>query len=332
MIGIDRHVPWPVDLGMGDIALKVLQVLQVILHIGAHRTGTTTLQQAIQKNQYNLRQNGLTYWGPRTTRGGIFSGLLRRAEVYEEADTIQMVKRNSGAIRMEMDRLQRQKQRSLLISEENIMGSMRNNLRDQVLYPGLRRRLVRFADIFGAHCGRVALTIRPYQDYWSSTMAYAIPAGHRAPDQHDLEQLTHQKRGWRQVIGDVSAAFPKAEIMVWEFDRFIGKSGTLFQMLTRGLRGPLRFQPFVEHHNASVHCAALRGVLLDRGDHAAAVRIRAGDGRYMPFDTAQTAQMSARYQEDVNWLRFGAPSQVNFMESAVSVQHRVAGFANRGVG
>ncbi len=308
---------------------KVLHFLQVILHIGAHRTGTSSLQSAILKNQYNLRQNGLTFWGPRTTRGGIFSGLLRRPATFDQDGTRDLVKRNAGAIRIEMDRLRRARQKTLLISEENIMGTMPNNLRQTTLYPGLRRRLARFADIFDKSCQRIAMTIRPYENYWASAIAHTVPAGHPMPDEDSINNLSYDARGWRQVIEDVSAAFPSAEICIWEFDRFCDKTASQFKILTRGQRN-LRFRPFSERHNTGATAARLRQVLLDRGKVDAARKITCGAGRYVPFDAAQKNSMRQRYQADLAWLRNGADQRAMFIQSADDILQKPAVFAKRG--
>ena len=62
---------------LAPAAQKGLWRMEVILHIGAHRTGTTSLQRAVQRNRKKLADNGVAFWGAQITRGGRFSGLLR---------------------------------------------------------------------------------------------------------------------------------------------------------------------------------------------------------------------------------------------------------------
>jgi hypothetical protein len=278
---------------------KGLRLLKVILHIGAHRTGTTSLQRSLWQNRVKLKQNGVVYWGPSVTRGGRFSGLLRGPGA-ETRETARRIARNSGAIRLEMQRLEGRGMDTLLVSEENILGSMRLNLRLGLLYPGLQQRLARFHAVFGGVCTRIGLSIRPYDDFWASSLAYAIRAGVAGFDTETAVRLTRQTRSWRRVIDDVARAFPAAEVVVWEFDRLIGRPEAQFRLLSAG-NGFIRADR--TRHNASSDRAELRSLLIARGNHAGAGLIAPGRGRFMPFDRDQRAALAANYADDLGWLR-----------------------------
>lgn len=59
------------------IADKVLYIMDVILHIGAQRTATTSFQAYMRANSADLSAQGIGYWGPhRTRRGGVLSPLV----------------------------------------------------------------------------------------------------------------------------------------------------------------------------------------------------------------------------------------------------------------
>mgnify|MGYP002633337284 CR=1 FL=1 len=310
-------------------ARKVRSLLEVILHIGAHRTGTTTLQRSLQQNHHNLTKNGLTLWGPKVTRGGMFSGLLRGADA-EPQETARLIARNKGVIRVELDRLATKGQKAVLVSEENMLGGIRGNLRSARLYPDVTARLARFADVFAPVCSRVALVIRPYEDFWASSLAHAIPQGHRMLDEDDLDRLVTQPRTWRGVINDVALAFPRAEIAVWEFDRLIGKTASQLRVLSGGNRA-LRLQQGAEWHNASKGRAALRAVLADRGGDQAA-QIAPGDGRFMPFGAHHIEALRAQYAEDLAWLRDVSVGRLRFVQEVDKVGLGPQGFSKRGFG
>lgn len=291
------------------LAQRGLGVLEVILHIGAHRTGTTSFQQTLRQNQHNLARNGVSFWGPRTTRGGRFSGLFAPEGPGIDAE----VARRRGAISIELLRMKKAGQRALLVSEENMLGSMRTNLRLTRLYPGLSERLGRFARVFDGACNRVGLAIRPFEDYWSSSMAYAIKAGHSVLGPDDLDRLVTQPRSWRHVVNDIAAAFPGVEVCIWEFDRLIGRPQAQYGLL---MGGHGRVQPMVEKMNASPGRAALREVLMLRDDQQAAQSIAPGNGRYMPFDEHHLAALQSQYAEDLAWLRSRPTTEFRFTEKA----------------
>ncbi|NOX72721.1 MAG: hypothetical protein GXP03_03540 [Alphaproteobacteria bacterium] len=293
------------------LAQRGLGLLEVILHIGAHRTGTTSFQRALQQNQHNLSKNGVVVWGPRITRGGRFSGLLRGMNS-EAGETERLVNRNKGVIAIELERMDKARQHSLLVSEENILGSMVANLSATRLYPRLDERLARFTHAFGSACTIIGLAIRPYEDYWASSMAYAIKAGHPVLGPDDLDRLVTQPRGWRRVVGDVAAAFPKAQIKVWEFSRLIGRPQAQYRLLA-GRRGRLRQTD--GHHNASPGLESLREILKLRGDLDALKALGDGQGRFQPFGAHHIDAFQAQYAEDLAWLRNPPKQDFRFIEN-----------------
>lgn len=295
--------------------------LEVVLHIGAHRTGTTSFQRALHQNQHNLIKSGVTVWDPRITRAGRFSGLLGP----QKPETGKLLKRNLGVLMFEMDRLADIGQKTLLVSEENLMGSMRANLRQTRLYPGLEDRMARLAGVYGSVCQKIGLCIRPYEDYWASAMAYAIKAGHRVLDEDGLDRLVTQPRSWRNVVSDVAKAFPNAEVIVWEFDRFIGRPNAQYRLLAGNIG---RLQPMAERFNASPDKSVLREVLSLRGDQTGIAEIGLENGRYAPFGAHHLVAFQAQYQEDLDWLRGRPRAEFDFIEQAPMPDapvHRLAG-------
>ncbi len=280
------------------------QLLEVVLHIGAHRTGTTALQRRLSEQRAALQRQGIALWTPEITRSHLFDGLTDGPEVAPDT-TMRRLRRSTAIIAIEMERLNADGFDRLLISEENILGSIRRNLRMQSLYPDLAHRLSRFSRVFGQSCRRIGLCIRPYDDYWSSALAYAIRAGADVPDPLQLERLATQPRGWRQVVSDVAHAFPRAEIVIWEFDRLIGRPHAQFRLLTGGRgRIPRGAGPWAERRiNAAPHRDALRNHLIARGKHGAAAHIAPGEGRYQPFPAHLRRLLGERYLADINWLR-----------------------------
>ncbi|MCA8868408.1 MAG: hypothetical protein KDA67_07145 [Rhodobacteraceae bacterium] len=309
------------------LAQRARRLLEVILHIGAHRTGTTSLQRALQKNHENLKKNGVSFWGPQITRSGRFNGLLQPIEKADR-QTQKTIDRNYGVIRIELERLKEQAQRRLIISEENMLGSMRANLRASLLYPDIVERLGRFAHVFAPVATRIGMAVRSYEDYWSSSLAYAIAAGHDLPDEAALDRLVTQPRNWQRVIADVENAFPGAEIAVWEHDRLIGRPEAQFRVLTGG-KGWISDDD--ERHNASPGRDALREILLERGGRDTAAVIPPGAGRYMPFLLHHLETFREQYQEDLAWLRNRNRDRLTFVESVEDIAPAPDRMLKRGI-
>ena len=72
MIALDpRRVPVGAAIGQGLFA-----IMEIVFHLGAHRTGSTTFQSYMYDNIRVLEDGGIAYWGPKTTRKGLFRGLI----------------------------------------------------------------------------------------------------------------------------------------------------------------------------------------------------------------------------------------------------------------
>ena len=51
-------------------------IMDVILHLGAHRTATTAFQTALRLQARGLALQGMAVWTPHVTRAGLFAGIL----------------------------------------------------------------------------------------------------------------------------------------------------------------------------------------------------------------------------------------------------------------
>ncbi len=284
---------------MRGFRLVGVRLVQVVLHVGAHRTGSTSLQRALAANRPLMARQGVAYWGPGMLRDGLFSGLLRDP-LRGDPETLRLCRRNCGLVGVELSRLAERGRRMLLISEENMLGTMGANLLTGTLYPAASMRLGRIAQALGGRVCRVVLAVRPQADYWASVLAFRVRNGAPLPDRALLEGLVVQPRGWRHVAADLARHFPEAEIALWDFDRLKGRVNAQYRILTGG-HGWIREDG--ARHNASPGLAELRQLLTERGDRAAARRLPRGRGRWMPFDADQRRRLDAAWRADLDWLR-----------------------------
>jgi len=291
-------------------------LVDVILHLGAHRTGTTTLQRYLENNRDKLNSMGTEFWGPNRTRSGLFTGLVKKPGNITH-DAILRGKRSSDLIRMELARLEISGVKSLIVSEENMIGTMQGNLSAGRLYPDLQARLDRFADTFGLHCKRVALSVRSYDKYWASVLAFMVERGRKIPDTRELDRLVTQPRRWRDVIGEVASVFPQADLVVWPFEGMIGQVDHQLKLLNNGAV-PVRMRGRHDWHNASAGCAKLHQVLVDRGNTAKAAAMPNNCSRWQPFEDHHIAAFHAQYDEDIAWLRGGADGIATYVENSNS--------------
>ncbi|MDQ7069476.1 MAG: hypothetical protein Q9M48_01800 [Rhodobacterales bacterium] len=271
---------------------------------GAHRTASTSFQAYMRCNGEGLARDGIGFWGPLRTRGGVLSGVI---PILSPVPPKRQLMRARGRILTQLADAQARGFSQLIISDENIIGAPRQNLRAKALYGGIGERLARFHHAFDGRITRVVLSIRSLDNLWASTLAYGVKRGHSMPSQDLLEKIAVGPRTWRDVITDVACAMPDVQIQVMPFETYAGQPEAKLRLMIGGAaKVPLK------HHrkwlNRGPDQSQLHEILADRGTSAVdlAQADLAGEGRWQPFNRAQIAQMRENYQDDLHWLRAGA--------------------------
>ena len=187
--------------------------MDVILHVGAHRTGSTSFQTYLTQFAPQFEGQGVGFWGPSRTRRGLLHGLAERPT------TAKTARRAVGRVRLNLSVAARSGMGTLVVSDENMLGTCRRNLRARALYPELGERMARINAAFHP-LRRVVLQIRSPESWWASAMSYLVPRGSGTPGHAALEQISQGARSWRHVITDLACACPDAEIVVAPYERF----------------------------------------------------------------------------------------------------------------
>ena len=278
------------------------RVMDVILHLGAHRTGSTTFQSYMRRSHSELSSSKVGYWGPQRTRQGLFAGIVPSPSVtFPDKGQARAV----GRVQMQMARTAQSGVWKLLVSDENMIGTVRHNLRKRVLYPGIGERMAHFAQAFDGRLKRVVLNIRSHDLFWASSIAYGVARGHRVLSPKGIENIANAKRTWRDVITDLACAVPDTEIRVLPFERYQGNPA---QMLAKCLDEAAPINTGDEWLNRAPNLSALRTILAERGDIEGLCALGSQERaqRWIPFDQTQNAQLREAYADDMHWLISGA--------------------------
>jgi hypothetical protein len=286
--------------------------MDICLHLGAHRTGSTSLQVFLNANRKAFLQDRTTFWGPGRTRSGLFAGLIRDTRRLTPGDRA-TGQRSLGRIKMEMARAALNGNDRLIISEENILGTLSQNFGQCQLYPQAADRLARFAPAFGGQTLRIALAIRSYDTHWASALAFGAKAGRALPTPQMLDRLTTQPRRWRHVIKDIAHIFPEAQIAVWTFEAWASQQPQQVCALTNRLLPRTITKP-VQVNNASPNAADIAAIAKDRGDHALAESLKSTIGRYQPFNQDQQHKLRQDYATDIDWLKAGSDGLATYYD------------------
>jgi hypothetical protein len=239
-------------------------------------------------------------------------------------------KRARGRICVQLDKARMHGVETLLVSEENIAGSVRASLRAERLYPDIGERVSRYVAAFDRRIDRVVVTVRALHLWWRSAALYGVTRGVAYPDAEKCVRIAGGLRGWRDVIVDLACALPEnTEIIVIPFESFDGRPATLLNMAT-GHHGPV--DKVEEWLNRAPDAQALRSILSDRGEKADITTD--ADGRVQPFTRQGQSALSELYADDMFWLVAGADGLAKLTEDPMRISQAKAvgwGMEERGL-
>lgn len=291
-------IPCPWSPGTAQARKVISFVMDIILHVGAHRTASTSFQRYIRNNLTELNGRKIAFWGPRRLRKGLFAGLYPNPAA---ANRRNLQRRAEGRVRMHAEMTRDAGADQLIVSEENMIGAPRDCLRRKSLYPAVGERMARVSAAFDGQVSRVVLSIRSQELWWSSVAAFAVARGHDIPGILTLDKIAESRRSWRDVITDLSCAVPGADIVVLPFEQYAGRPDAAFSQATDRQAPSGGASTWL---NRSPDLADLRQMLDSRGQNPD--KLPQGDGRWTPFLPDQAAALRETYFDDIMWLTAGA--------------------------
>lgn len=239
---------------------------QLVLHVGAHRTGTTALQQYMRQHEQALGAAGYRVAYPPKSRREAPPALGETPWV---------------------------------VSEENYLGSMGGCVRACALYPTAEKHLTALPEALRA-ADVVYLSIRDLATWWTSAIAFGVKMGQALPGPSVIDRIVEGTRSWVDVVEAVRTAFPHARIVVRDFT---WQTDNPAAQLSRLTHWPVweRLPGDTHAHNRRPDLEAMAAALLERGDLASLSRLPE-DGIFSPFDPPQVAELADRYEGDLRRL------------------------------
>jgi len=274
------------------------RAMDVIFHLGAHRTATTSFQDYMRRHRDTLAAQGVGFWGPQRTRRGLHAGILPSANAHHHELSADCVSRR---ITDQLDHAQRKQLKHLVVSDENMIGTVRDNIRQGALYPRVATRLARFAAAYDGRVKTVLFSPRSLELYWCSALAYGVGRGVSVPDRTALRSIAMARRSWRDVIADIASAVPDAAVRVLPFERYAGQPRRVLQ---DGLGIDAPADSTRHWLNPAPQLPELRRLMAENGTAAAVLPF--GMGRWNPFANDEHAALRELYSDDMMWLTAGA--------------------------
>lgn len=277
----------------------------ITLHLGAHRTGTTTLQHLLTRNASFLTARGVAVWGPARTRNGLLAGVVGDPGRSGASGNV-MAHRAAGRVALLRSDLLAAGSRRLVISDAALLGSLRENLLLGRLYPSATARVARLAVALPG-IDHIALSIRSPDAWWTSAFARLMTRGFAPPDRATLDAVLQARRSWRHVIADIATALPGRRLTVWTHEDMAARP----EVAVADLTGELPQLRAGSRRNAAPSCEDLQARLLDEGVMTVLPDVA---GHYAPFSPDERATLRDRYDADLAWLRDGADGLIDLTQ------------------
>lgn len=275
------------------------------LHLGAHKTATTFMQRCFEDRRRELLRMGVRYFGSSELRG--VEGLIFPTPRDVRDRLAAPLQRQSAAtLRRVVDASVPERAKRVLVSEENILGSPRLNIRRAKLYPALIDRLACLPPEWNTDSLEVYLAIRDYAGFFASCHSTIASQGDWMPLGPDKQaEIAKLPRRWTDVIADIRTVLPRAEVVVWRYEdlQSLGQ-----QVINAMVGGPFEMDFSQKGTMAALTTEGMEQIQeawrrngeepLDP-KQAREIRDATATGqRYDPWNPALKAAMSAAYAED----------------------------------
>ncbi len=197
------------------IHLDMKQGKPLYLHLGAHRTGTSSFQMMLAENRGPLEQAGydLAYPG----RDDIPQGDLA-LRLPHPRNMGQWESKFLPGATMELQRFCSESSRALILSEENIPGRMIHFAAGQ-FYPAADARLLTLAAAAHAPVQGAVLVVRKYTELFISAYRKRAEDNAADPFSEGRQNMVRMKSGWPNLVRSILKYLELKELLVIEYER-----------------------------------------------------------------------------------------------------------------
>lgn len=298
--------------------------MEIVLHIGAHKTASTYLQKTLAQNTRRLLRHKVEFHGPKSLRPRLAEALARTRPRSDAG--IHACRRDCLA--WLIDDAEERGVSRLILSEEQFLGSLRDMAMGDDFYEQAQEAMAPLTEACGGRKVTVLMAIRDYADFLASAYGQVLRGWRFMPfDLRMREAFLAQQRGWPELIEDISSLLSKeSTIRLWRYEDF----EILEAAVKEALAGPVASEmrnldswpfPGPSHHAVDwLHERARNGNPPDQATvHAAldAAPKDAGYAAFNPWAAEERLYLAARYRQDHIWM--SARSDVSWITASESV-------------
>ena len=299
-------------------------VRQWRIHVGAHKTATTHLQETLSMVRGDLAGRGIDFIPTiplmRAQRFAEALGQRRpiaRLPILGPAHMRDAIEATVEPVRIGPD--------VVVLSEENVIGLPRQILTTP-FYPQAAQRIGRLASLGLEADLRLFLSIRSYDRLLPS--AYAEALKHAAPPPGGFAavraRLLAEPPSWFDLVARIRAAAPDVPLRIWRQEDYRANDRAIMEVLCGRPLGPLPKLPDPARTRSPSAAAIAVAEALPAGlsyeERLARVReiyaiVEPGEARFQPFDEAERRRLGALYGADLKRIAQVFPDVLMAFES-----------------
>ena len=187
---------------------------KINIHVGAHKTATTFIQKVLRANRETLSRHGVKYIPMQNVRKNLTRKIL--AHKYRGASRSSTV----HGIREYIDERFTGEYETLVISDENLIGSCREIYRRSDLYPGAAGRLQLLADALQVYDINIFICVRDYVDFFPSAYCEYLRHNDFIRFEKFLGGIDPKGEYWAKLVSDITGVFGNSNTHVWRYEDF----------------------------------------------------------------------------------------------------------------
>lgn len=277
-------------------------MLTINLHLGAHKTATTYIQNILTSNYKTLNKKGIYSSTPSELRGGWLDHTLNNNTVNQS------------------DKHQPSKEGLWIISEENILGVPNDFKTSYEMYPRASNRLLTLKETLGNTSITVFLSIRCYHSFYRSCYLEVVRNKGYLNFSDYYDEQRFKNNNWVHVIEKITENFPESDIILWCYEEFTNLEQTILKKLT-GLESlaELDIDSSKEKKRTSLSNRALKeliavSTLTPRSSTPEVVEAlnlkyptHKKNQPFMPFSQVEITRFKEKYNNDIEEIKTRFP-------------------------
>lgn len=280
--------------------------MQIVIHLGAHKTASTYLQKCLAQSERRLTRAKVKFVGPKRLRPMLQEAVQRGTG--PEAD------RKRDALAWLIDGTEETGCNRLILSDEQFLGSLRDTICGGDFYQDAQDHLDPLMRALAGRPATVLLAARDYGTFFASAYGQVVRGWRFVPfDDRLRRSLLDYRRGWSDLTADITALMPMgSRLFLWRYEDFAGVEDACFDLLAGDIGSRVRrliARPLPGPSQAAIDflaASAAHSTMPDQDTVHAALDQAAKTMGYPPFNpwsVEERAYLTDRYRHDLIWTQ-----------------------------